>query len=343
MVNTKRRDFLKTIGLGTLGIGGALASGGCSSSRKDSFFVVHLTDQHVTTRRKGHLGYKACIDSINNLNPQPDLVLMGGDMAFDGLYNELEEFNSQIDEFLSKSNQLNMPWKPAIGNHDVLGLSVRRKVEATHPGIGAKYIMERIGMESPYYSFNHRRWHFVILNSIYQIEAGHGPSYEPRIGEKQLDWLRYDLGKHETMPAIVLSHYAAFNHMGQINADFDLKAMNHLVLQDNKELRHILERHGVKALLQGHTHMAENFRFNDVWYITSQAASAAWWGGNWLGFRPGYTVLELGKNEILNWKAVEFEWNHQLEPNDTVERQRIEQRQAFEVTQDSLYRAESIK
>lgn len=340
-----RRSFLKKIGLGFAGAGliSPFASAKLKEEKEDSFSVVHFTDMHVTPRRKGNIGYATCVDAINQLSPKPEFVLMGGDMAFDGLYTELEKFDEQIRLFKQESDRLAMPWYPCIGNHDVLGLSNRRKVAVDHPELGATYIMNRLGMKAPYYSFDHKGWHFVILNSIYQIQTEDGPSYEPRIGKEQLDWLRFDLGKHPEKPKIVVSHYACFNHMGQINADRELKAMNHLVLQDNKEVRLILERHHVKAFLQGHTHMAEDFIFNGVRYITSQSASAAWWGGNWLGFEPGFTVLELGKSDVISWHRVNVDWEYHLEPEDKLERSRNEERKALKATQDSLYQVETTQ
>ena len=331
-----RRSFLKKVGLSAAGIG-ALS---CSDQSEDTFRIVHLTDQHVTSRRNGHEGYMKCIASVNALDPAPDLVLMGGDMVFDGLYTELDKYEEQIHLYKSISDQLNMPYYHCIGNHDVLGLSGRRKVEKDHPGIGKKKIMQDIGMERDYYSFNHKGWHFVVLNSIFEFEGENGPAYKPMIGEEQLDWLRYDLGVHKGMPTIAVSHMAAFAHLAQIESDFEMKAMNHLILQDNKALRLIFERHNVKALLQGHTHISEDFRFNDVWYITTQAASAAWWGGNWLGFKPGYNVFELGKDEIVRWYPVTYEWEAQLEPDDDAERENLSERLALEQRQDSLYNAE---
>ena len=338
---SNRRDFLKQLGLSALGIGslGSLKEGG--STNEESFRILHLTDQHVTSRRNGHKGYMKCIESINALDPAPDLVLMGGDMVFDGLYTELETYKESMELYKSITSNLNMPYYNCLGNHDVLGLSSRRKVPADFEGIGRKMIMEEMGMENDYYSFNHKGWHFVVLNSIFEYEGESGPSYIPKIGKEQLDWLRFDLGANKGMPTIAVSHFAAFNHKGQINQDPDMKAMSNIILQDNKELRLIFERHNVKALMQGHTHMSESFKFNDVWYITSQSVSAAWWGGNWLGFEPGYTILELGESDIIGWKAGTYEWEHQLEPEDTLEKERIAERKALEEEQIRLYKEET--
>lgn len=340
---SNRRDFLKKVGLGALGASTFSSLKENGNAKEKSFSILHLTDQHVTSRRKGDKGYLKCIESINGMESAPDLVLMGGDMVFDGLYTDLDVYKESIQLYKNITSKLNIPHYNCIGNHDVLGLSSRRKVPADFPGIGRKMIMEEIGMEKDYYSFNHKGWHFVILNSIYEFDGESGPSYEARIGEDQLDWLRFDLGAHKGMPTIAVSHYVAFNHMGQINQDFDMKAMNHVVLKDNKELRLILERHHVKALLQGHTHMSEDFKFNNVQYITSQSASAAWWGGNWLGFEPGYTVLELGESDILDWHPVKYDWQHQLEPEDDLERERIKEREEFEQKQERLYQSEINK
>lgn len=340
---SNRREFLKNVGLGVLSAGTFNSLKEKEIPEEKSFSIIHLTDQHVTSRRSGDKGYLKCIESINRIEPSPELVLMGGDMVFDGLYTDLDVYKESIQLFKDITGKLNIPHYCCLGNHDVLGLSARRKVPADFPGIGRRMLMEQLGMEKDYYSFNHKGWHFVVLNSIYEFDGENGPSYEARIGEDQLDWLRFDLGANQGIPTIVVSHFAAFNHKGQINQDFDMKAMSHIILRDNKELRLILERHKVKAMLQGHTHMSEDFKFNGVRYITSQSASAAWWGGNWLGFDPGYTVLELGESDILDWYPLTYDWEHQLEPEDTLERERIKARAEFEEEQERLFKLEVNK
>lgn len=346
-----RRGFLKKIVYGAGGVGILSASAKANPTPAGpilpeipaediSFHFVHLTDMHVRRQRRGHVGYAACIASVNALETKPDLVLMGGDMAFDGLYNEKSDFEDMITLYKEASDKLEMPYYNCIGNHDVLGLSSRRKVSVDDPDIGKKMIMDKLGMEKSYYSFNHNGWHFVVLDTIFEVDTPSGPSYAARLGEEQLDWLRFDLGAHKNMPTVCVMHIAAFCNMGQINGDTEALAMNHMVIRDNLELRQILERHGVKAVLQGHSHQIEDFYFNGVWYITSQSVSAAWWGGNWRGFNPGYTVFTAGKDGRLSWKRQEFEWEHHLEPEDELERARIVERKDFVSQQKALYELE---
>src|SRR5690606_39810408 len=111
-----------------------------------------------------------------------------------------------INIFKTESDKLKLPYHCTIGNHDVLGLSSRRKVEVTDPDLGKKMFMDRLGMEKSYYSFDHKGWHFVILDSIFQIDTDTGPSYEARIGEEQLEWLRHDLGQAGDAPKIGRAH-----------------------------------------------------------------------------------------------------------------------------------------
>jgi 3',5'-cyclic-AMP phosphodiesterase len=335
-----RRDFLKKVAVGGAGLGLATATGvtsaraaGASGAEEWSF--VHLTDMHVRRKRMGHVGYARCIEHVNSLEQQPALVLMGGDGPFDGLYTEKDEFTDQVTLYKEISDRLNCPYYHCMGNHDVLGYSARRKVPIDDPDIGKKLIMDRLGMDRSYYSFDVNGWHFVVLDSIYPVDADHGPSYVPRLGEEQLEWLRADLGANHGKPTVAVIHIAAFCNIGQIEGDTTMPAMHTRVIQDGRQLRLILERHGVKAVLQGHMHMIEDYFYNGVWYITSQSVSAAWWGGNWRGFRPGYTVFSVRGDE-LSWARREYEWEHHLEPEDDLERQRIREHQAFRLHQQEL-------
>lgn len=315
--------------------GGSRVDDGAASSRAD-FTFVHLTDMHVTRRRWGDKGYRACIESVRDLKPRPAFVLMGGDLAFDGCYTPKDDFEDQIRLYREISDGLGIPYHHCMGNHDVLGWSSRRKVPTTDPELGKKMIMDRLEWENSYYSFDHAGWHFAVLDSIYPKQFDHGPAYEPRIGPEQLEWLAYDLGAAGERPKVCVTHIAAFCNTGQIAADPNRKSMDgHMVLWDTKELRQVLTRHGVKALLQGHSHRVEEYRFDDVWYLTSPAVSGAWWAGSWTGNPPGYTIFRCKGGE-LTWQHHFFGWKTHLDDGDDLERRKIAEQHEWEQKQQKM-------
>jgi 3',5'-cyclic-AMP phosphodiesterase len=304
------------------------------------FTFVHLTDMHVTRKRWGDKGYRKCIETVRELKPKPAFALMGGDLAFDGNYSPKADFEENIRLYKEISDGMGIPYYHCMGNHDALGWSSRRKIPVDDPEIGKKMIMDRLKWERSYYSFDYGGWHFVVLDSIHPIEGEDGPTYEPRIGAEQLEWLGRNLGRATGKPTVALTHIAAFCNRGQITGVPDYRAMDgHMVIWDTKELRTVLERHQVKALLQGHSHTIEEYRFNGVWYLTSAAVSGSWWAGDWVGSPPGYTVFRCDGDK-LTWEHVTFPWEPHLEESDTLERKRIAESEAFRGEQRRLLEKE---
>jgi 3',5'-cyclic AMP phosphodiesterase CpdA len=330
-----RRDFLaNTCALGMAGILSRPGAASAGPNRRqppepdDGFTFVHMTDMHVTPKRWGDKGYRKCIESVTQRRPKPAFALMGGDLAFDGLYTPKADFEEQIRLYKEISDGLGIPYYNCMGNHDALGWSARRKVSVDDPDLGKKMIMDRLEWEKSYYSFDHGGWHFAVLDSIYPIQTADGPSYEPRIGPEQLEWLAYDLGRAGDRPKVLVTHIAAFCNIGQINGAPNRKAMDGaMVLWDTRQLRAVLERHKVKALLQGHSHRIEEYRFNGVWYLAGPAVSGAWWAGSWVGSAPGYTLFHC-KGDELTWTHATFPWEPHLEPDDDLERRKIAEQAA---------------
>ncbi len=316
------------------------ALGMAGTRRPAEFSFVHLTDMHVTAKRQGDRGYRKCIETVRGLACKPAFALMGGDLGFDGCYHTKAEFAEYLRLYKEASDGLGIPYYNCMGNHDVLGWSPRRKVAIDDPDIGKKMVMDTLGWKKSYYSFDHAGWHFVVLDSIYPVTLESGPTYEPRIGTEQLEWLAYDLGAAAGRPTVAMTHIAAFCNRGQIQGATNYKSMDgSMVVADTRELRTVLERHKVKALLQGHSHDIEEYCYNGVWYLTSAAASGAWWSGDWIGSPPGYTVFHC-RGEELTWEHVSFPWVPQLEPEDTLERKKTEEADAFKAEQQKLLERE---
>lgn len=333
-----RRDFLSSLA-GAAGAATLLGPTGCATlsgggspaihgtSRRFSF--VHLTDMHVRRKRKGDLGYAVCIDDVKKNFHKAAFAMMGGDLAFDGNYNEKDEFIDQIGIYKDVSDQLGRPYFHCMGNHDTLGLSSRRKVPTDDPDIGKKLIQDMLDWPSPHYSFDFGGWHFVVLDSILTHEnPTSGPSYKAEVGEEQREWLAADLGRAAGRPTVCMIHIAMFCNIGQLQGNVERKAMDgSMVINDTREVRRILERHNVRAVLQGHSHDVQEYYYNGIHYITTQAASGAWWSGNWHGFEPGYTALHVDGDK-LTWERRDYDWKEQLEPEDTLERGKLDERAA---------------
>ena len=317
------------------------AAGELAASAAKGFSFVHLTDQHVTHRRHAVEGYRRCIAAINAITPAPEFVLMGGDMVFDGCYTAKEDYANQIRLFKEITRELKCPWRPCLGNHDVLGWDVREKVGPRDPGYGKKMILEALDWKEPYYSFDHQGWHFAVLDSAYPGKGGaSGINQEPRLGAEQLEWLGYDLGAAGDRPKIVVVHVAVFCNVGQISGDPKHLAMDGaMVIWDTKELRKVLERHNVKLVLQGHSHRVEDTFWNGTWYVTGAAASGAWWAGSWTGSEPGYTIVRC-EGDRVSWTHERYPWEPHLDPQDNVERQRIAEQEAERSEQQRLSQLE---
>ena len=318
----KRRDFIRSSVLAGTGLGVSSILDLSCSHAEDEFSFVHLTDQHVYDKRDGVNGYRKCISSINNLSARPDFVMMGGDMVFDGAYNEKQDYLRWLGQFKSISNGLEMKWYPCMGNHDPFGMSARRKTTADDPDVGKKIIQNELEWPETYYSFDHKGWHFAVLDCIDPVMSETGLGYRPYISEAQLKWLASDLGAAGDRPKIVITHIAVLYMGTQASGNTEAKAMvPGMVLENNSALRVILERHSVIACLQGHCHHIEEFRYKSVRYITAAAGSGAWWAGDWVGDPQGYTLFHC-RNGELTWQHLSYEWQARLEETDLLEKER---------------------
>lgn len=179
-----------------------------SKSEKNFTFAV-ISDAHLQqikgTRfvRNWDMGLKKAVAECNLMDPRPDFVLFGGDLGQLGKAAELDHGA----EILSA---LRAPVKMMLGEHDY------------YLDLGEHW-MNRFG--DPYYSFDHKGVHIVVLNSILVDEKWTNKWKDPMermstmaglddpngspfmVGSKQREWLKKDLSKiSKDTPVIVFSH-----------------------------------------------------------------------------------------------------------------------------------------
>jgi len=212
----KRREFLKKTSILTAGtilpmslIEVAFANEADGSKSGENFTFAVISDAHLQqikgTKfvRNWDMGLKKAVAECNLMNPKPDFILFGGDLGQLGKAAE-------IDHGAEILSALNSPVKMMLGEHDY------------YLDLGEHW-MNRFG--DPYYSFDHKGVHIVVLNSILvdekwtnkwkdpmermQTMAGlDDPNGSPfMVGLQQRQWLKKDLENiSKDTPIIVFSH-----------------------------------------------------------------------------------------------------------------------------------------
>jgi len=207
-----RRDFLKTTATGM--IAGMLPVSmvrlaGAAPNEPD-FTFAYISDAHIQHIkgdkfvRNWDRGLIRAVAEANLLEPKPDFVVFGGDLAQLGSKPELDHGGEILSGLKYKTHMV-------MGEHDY------------YLDLG-KYWGELYG--DHYYSWDHKGVHFITLNSILTYDdwthnrwesperrmnemAGlDNPNGSPfMVGDKQLKWLKKDLAKvNKDTPIVVFSH-----------------------------------------------------------------------------------------------------------------------------------------
>lgn len=268
-----RREFLKT----TMKAGAIVASSEymlnpsqglvqlvAMKQGAEEFTFAYISDSHLLARGKEHRFARALIKAVEDVNamePQPDFVLFGGDLAQLGLRDEL---------LLGK--EILAPLKPKcsmmVGEHD------------WYYDMGEAW-KEFFG--KPTYSFNHKGVHFIVLNSVivedYWSETNMSPMDRmlfmaqldnPKgrpftVGEEQRKWLKEDLSVvGKGMPIVVFSHSPLYKYYKPWNFWTD----------DAEEVQKLLAPFKSVTVIHGHTHQVLTNKIKNV--VFHGMLSTAW-------------------------------------------------------------------
>ncbi len=272
-----------------------------ATQKSNDFSFVFMTDIHLTDDKNAVEGFSQAIDSINKL--APDFVLTGGDNIMDALAQTFGASDSLYQLFNKTSEKLNMPIYSTMGNHEIFGLYEKSGVDPSHPEYGKKLYEDWIAKR--YYSFDHKNWHFVVLDGIGITDDRH---YYGHIDEEQLEWLKNDLEKNGKERPVVVSIHIPLLSIGSQIMEGPTKGMSEgSIVTNAHDVIKILEQYNTKLVLQGHLHFLEDIEYNGIHYITGGAVSAQWWNGPRYGMEEGFVKVDVSGDDFT-WNYVDYGW-----------------------------------
>ena len=224
------------------------------TGKVQSFRFAYISDSHLYERSVNDRFVNAlmrAVDDVNAMDPQPDFVLYGGDLAQLGQLKELQ-LGAQI------LKNLKAPMKIMVGEHDWF------------LDMGESW-MSLFG--KPQHSWDHKGVHFVVINSIIEkdfwtarklspmermkVVAGLDNGVQSRfmVGDENRRWLEDDLrNKPANTPLVVFSHSPLYKLYAPWNFWTD----------DAEQVQAILRRFNNVVVFHGHTHQLLTNRIGNI-------------------------------------------------------------------------------
>ena len=267
--NLNRRDFLKSAAsvaaVSTLPM--SIVELAFADPAKN-FTFAYISDSHIQHIMGNRFvnnwdrGLIRAVAETNLLQPKPDFVMFGGDLAQLGSKPEIDHGA----EMLAK---LNYKTHMVMGEHDY------------YLDLG-EYWSELFGPH--WYSFDHKGVHFVVLNSILTFDEwtfDRWPTAEQRmlemaaldnpngspfmVGAKQRAWLAKDLAAiAKDTPVVVFSH----SPIQKIYKGWNFWT------DDAEEVQALLQPFDDVTVVYGHVHQIQ---YNQIGNISFQAVMATAW------------------------------------------------------------------
>ena len=157
--------------------------------------IAHLSDLHLAGPGRRAYGrvdtaanLKCCINSINNMAPVPELVVITGDITYSGNREEVEQAALLLDT-------LRVPWYVVPGNHD------HRETLALLLDLQAGDMVFRKYGNCFDYLIEDRELCLIALDSSTPTTAG------GEITLSQLDWLQQCLRDNRNRPTMLFMHH----------------------------------------------------------------------------------------------------------------------------------------
>ncbi|MEW6208216.1 MAG: metallophosphoesterase [Acidobacteriota bacterium] len=236
------------------------------TAEKPLFRFAYISDTHLYERTLNERFVKSAlraVQDVNALDPQPDFVLFGGDLAQLGQTAELNLGREILRE-------VKAPVRMMVGEHDWF------------LDMGEKW-REHFGQ--PQYSFDHKGIHFITLMSVNEKDfwterkmtpmermltvAGLDNALQSRfeVGAEGREWLRRDLAKvSRTTPIVIFSHSPLYKYYKPWNFWTD----------DADQVQALLFPFRSVTVIHGHTHQMLSHRIRNVHFHGMLSTAWPW-------------------------------------------------------------------
>jgi Icc protein len=296
--NLNRRQFMQTSGLAVASMP-FFSFSSEKQTREDSdestFEFSFLTDIHLKPEMNAPLGFQMAIDKVNEL--KPDFVITGGDLVYDVMRGDYARSEILFDLYQKMSQKFEMPVYNCIGNHDLFAIYPESPEGADHPDY--KYGMWERYFGKTYYSFDHKGWHFIVLNSL---DVTGDQRYKAEFHAEQLVWLADDVKRTDPKtPIIITTHIPVLSSRGQLIGQQE-------GVENAKEVFRLLENHNLKLILQGHIHWKEYGIVNDRFeFLTGGSIAGNGWKGRRHNTKEGFVQVKI-QGENISWEYIDHGW-----------------------------------
>ncbi|MGC2223608.1 MAG: metallophosphoesterase [Methylocella sp.] len=231
-----------------------------------AFTIAYISDTHLYTRKANDRFVRSAVkavEEVNALDPQPDFVLFGGDLAQLGRPEELD-LGAQI------LKDLKAPLKMMVGEHDwFLDLG--------------EHWRSLFGPSQ--YSFDHKGIHFVTLMSVQEKDfwTARGMTPEERmhtvagldngvqsrfeVGPEGRQWLQTDLAAiDKKTPIVIFSHSPLYKYYRNWN----------FWTEDADDVQAILAKFDTVSVIHGHTHQLLLNRIGNISFYGLLSTAWPW-------------------------------------------------------------------
>jgi 3',5'-cyclic AMP phosphodiesterase CpdA len=250
------------------------------------FRFAMISDAHLYSinDHKFDRSLEDAVAQVNALNPLPDFVLFGGDIAQNGTEDQLVKGK----KILSK---LKMPMRVIPGEHD------------WYLDMGQAW-RGLFGQET--WSFDHKGVHFIGLNSIlvkdFWTAAGLSPKQRMGVMEmlespiagpwgiqaQQMDWLKKDVQNlAPDTPIVVFTHSPLWDYYPRWNFQ----------TSDAPEIRQVLSKFVSVMSFHGHVHQTI---FNKIDNMTSVGALSTSWPWPYPPVTLAYPQSQMNRSDPAN-------------------------------------------